>query len=207
MQLDASQKYDMLHPVYALTFVDQNFEKSPEMKDEYYHHYKIVNINHTEKQIEGLEFVFVESRKFVPGNRTGKKLHELWLRFLTEINESTEGIPSELLENREIVEAIHYTEKAAYTRAQLDYYDSFRDRAMKERSALSDAKKEGIAEGEAKGRAEGKAEGEETGKTKEKEMTIINGHEAGFTVAQLSRLTGLTEERVHEILEKAERET
>jgi predicted transposase/invertase (TIGR01784 family) len=182
MQLDASKEYETLHPVYALTFVDRNFEKAPEMREEYYHHYKIVNINHTEKQIEGLEFIFIELRKFKPKNRAEKKLHELWLRFLTEINESTEEIPPELLENKEISEAIHFTEKAGYTKAQLEYYDSFRDRAMKERSALSDAKKEGREE--------------------EKETIIINGHEAGFTVAQLSRLTKQTEEQVCEILKK-----
>jgi predicted transposase/invertase (TIGR01784 family) len=198
MQLDSSQKYDMLHPVYALTFVDQNFEKSPEMKEEYYRHYKIVNINHTEKQIEGLEFVFIELRKFVPSNRTEKKLHELWLRFLTEINESTEEISSDLLENEEIGEAVLYTEKAGYTKAQLEYYDSFRDRAMKEQSALADAKKEGLAEGKAKGLLKREAEG----RAKEKELTVMNGHESGFTVAQLSRLTGLTEDQVRTILKK-----
>ncbi|MDR2679782.1 MAG: hypothetical protein LBC47_03120, partial [Tannerella sp.] len=103
-------------------------------------------------------------------------------------------------------EAIHFTEKAGYTKAQLAYYDSFRDRAMKERSALSDAEKEGItiglAEGRAIGRTEGKAEGLAEGRAKEKETVIINGHEAGFTVAQLSLLTKQTEEKICEILKK-----
>ena len=73
--------FKLLKPVYALNFVNETFEKSPEMKDEYYHYYKIVNIRDTEKQIEGLEFLFVK-----PQNRAEKRFHELWLRFLTEIN-------------------------------------------------------------------------------------------------------------------------
>ena len=64
MQLDKAQDIKLLQPVYALNFVNDKFEKSPEMKDEYYHHYKIVNIKDTEKQIKGLEFVFIELPKF-----------------------------------------------------------------------------------------------------------------------------------------------
>ncbi|MDR0543691.1 MAG: Rpn family recombination-promoting nuclease/putative transposase, partial [Dysgonamonadaceae bacterium] len=65
--------------------------------NKYYHHYKIVNIAHSDRQIKGLEFVFIEWQKFKPGNRAEKKLHELWLRFLTEINEHTQEAPQELL--------------------------------------------------------------------------------------------------------------
>ncbi|MCL2119115.1 MAG: Rpn family recombination-promoting nuclease/putative transposase, partial [Planctomycetaceae bacterium] len=85
-QLDKAREFELLQPVYALNFVNDTFEKSPEMKDEYYHYYKIVNIKDTKKQIKGLEFLFVELPKFKPKNRAEKKLHELWLRFLTEIN-------------------------------------------------------------------------------------------------------------------------
>jgi predicted transposase/invertase (TIGR01784 family) len=105
-QLDKTQKFQLLHPVYALNFINEIFEKSPEMKDEYYHHYKIVNIKDTEKQIKGLEFIFVELPKFKPENRAEKKLHDLWLQFLTEINESTTEVRRELLHNELTEEAI-----------------------------------------------------------------------------------------------------
>jgi len=36
---------------------------------------------------------FLELPKFIPLNRAGRKLHELWLRFLTEVNEKSEEIP------------------------------------------------------------------------------------------------------------------
>ena len=83
------------------------------MANDYYHYYKIVNIRNTEKQIEGLEFLFVELPKFKPLNRAEKKLHELWLRFLTEINENTNEVPKELLENELTREAVGYMERAA----------------------------------------------------------------------------------------------
>jgi predicted transposase/invertase (TIGR01784 family) len=106
-QFDAAQDYELLCPVYAINFVDDIFEKSPEMKDKYYHHYKIVNVRDTEKRIEGLEFIFIELPKFKPHTRATHKLHELWLRFLTEINEHTEEAPPELLSDENISEAVH----------------------------------------------------------------------------------------------------
>ena len=125
-QLDKAKNINLLQPVYALNFVNETFEKSPEMEKEYYHHYKIVNIRNTEKQIKGLEFLFIELPKFRPENRAEKKLHELWLRFLTEINESTVEVPSELLKDDHIREAIGYMERAAYTKEQLQTYDKWK---------------------------------------------------------------------------------
>ena len=40
MQLDKAEDFELLQPVYALNFVNDTFEKSLEMKDEYYHYYK-----------------------------------------------------------------------------------------------------------------------------------------------------------------------
>jgi predicted transposase/invertase (TIGR01784 family) len=145
-QLDKAEDFELLQPVYALNFVNDKFEKTPKMKDEYYHYYKIVNIKDTEKQIKGLEFLFVELPKFKPLNRAEKMLHELWLRFLTEINENTEKVPQELLDNEHTREAIGYMEKAAYTKEQLEIYDKWKIDAMTERSALTTAKKEGKIE-------------------------------------------------------------
>jgi predicted transposase/invertase (TIGR01784 family) len=191
-QLDAGKSYDTLEPVYALAFVNQNFEKSPEMDAEYLHHYKIVNIAHTEKQIKGLEFIFVELRKFTPQNRAEKKLHELWLRFLTEIDESTESVPEELLENEEVKEAVKCAERAAYTKAQLAYYNAIRDRALKERSSLADARREGetagIAQGIAQGREEGIAEANRETARKLKAL--------GMPLEQIKEITGLDEVEV-----------
>jgi len=155
-QLEKGDKIKMLQPVYSLNFINEIFEKSPEMKNEYYHHYQIVNINDTEKQIEGLEFVFIELPKFKPQNRAEKKLHELWLRFLTEINESTKKISDELLNESEISEAIGFVERSAYSKEQLDAYDKWKIDLLSAISMLDDAESKGIAKGMAKGIEKGK---------------------------------------------------
>jgi len=188
IQLDKAKEFALLQPVYALNFVNETFEKSPGMENEYYHYYKIVNIKDTEKQIEGLEFLFVELPKFKPQNRAEQKLHDLWLRFLTEINENTREIPQELLENELIREAVGYMEKAAYTKEQLAAYDKWKIAVMTERSAISDAKKEGIAEGLEKGR------------TEEKEQVAVNAFRLGLSIENIAALTDLTAGQVAEIL-------
>jgi predicted transposase/invertase (TIGR01784 family) len=160
MQPDKTKDFELLKPVYALSFVNQTFEKSPEMRDEYYHHYKIVNIKDTNKQIEGLEFVFVELPKFKPQNRAEQRLQDLWLRFLTEVNESTKEIPKELLENELTREAVTYMEMAAYTKEQLAAYDKARIDAMTARGVISDAMRKGEAIGLEKGEAIGLKKGE-----------------------------------------------
>ena len=210
MQLDKADDFKLLKPVYALNFVNETFEKSPEMKDEYYHYYKIVNIRDTEKQIEGLEFLFVELPKFKPQNRAEKRLHELWLRFLTEINESTREVPKELLENELTREAVGYMETAAYTKEQLEAYDMWKINAMTERSAINDALEKGEAIGLEKGREEGRAEGEAIGIEKGraerdalKNQMAVNAHREGVPIDKISAFTGLTPEQITEIIKTA----
>lgn len=62
-QLEKKQNYSLLQPVYALSLIDDTFEKG---EGNFYHHYKIVNLLDTGKQLKGLEFVFVELPKFKP---------------------------------------------------------------------------------------------------------------------------------------------
>jgi len=188
MQLKKADEFKLLQPVYALNFVNQVFEKSPEMENEYYHYYKIVNIKDTEKQIEGLEFLFVELPKFKPQERAEKKLHELWLRFLTEINERTKEIPQELLENELTREAIGYMERAAFSVEQLDTYYDWKIAAMTERGIISDALEEG------------RTKGLEEGRSANKQETVINCHKAGLSFEIIATVTGLTVDRIAEIL-------
>ncbi|MDR1497217.1 MAG: Rpn family recombination-promoting nuclease/putative transposase [Puniceicoccales bacterium] len=73
--------YKDIQPVYSLNLINDSFENTPEMAKEYYHHYAVVNLQHTEKRIEGLELIFVELPKFKPSGRGERKLHESWLRY------------------------------------------------------------------------------------------------------------------------------
>jgi predicted transposase/invertase (TIGR01784 family) len=196
IQLDKAKDIELLQPVYALNFVNENFEKSPEMEHEYYHQYKIVNINHTEKQIKGLEFVFIELPKFHSQNRAEDKLHELWLRFLTEINENTKQVPEELMENEDTREALEYMKVAAFSKEQLHAYDQNKIDVLTAKGMFSSAKKEARAEG----LAEGLAEGEVKGRTEEKNETAIKMLEDGMPIENVCKYTGLSIEQIKELI-------
>ena len=145
-QLNKGEDYTLLQPVWALNLInDVGFDAGP---DEFYHDYAIVNVNHTDRHIEGLRFVFVELPKFKPQTIKEKKMAVLWLKFLTEIDESTEEVDAELLENPDTAQALQILEKSAYDDSQLYAYEYFWDAVVNERVAIEGGYKRGMAEGE-----------------------------------------------------------
>ena len=156
-QLNKGEDYTLLQPVWALNLInDVGFDAGP---DEFYHDYAIVNVNHTDRHIEGLRFVFVELPKFKPQTIKEKKMAVLWLKFLTEIDESTEEVDAELLENPDTAQALQILEKSAYDDSQLYAYEYFWDAVVNERVAIEGGYKRGMAKGMAEGMAKGMAEG------------------------------------------------
>ncbi|MDR2474697.1 MAG: Rpn family recombination-promoting nuclease/putative transposase [Bacteroidales bacterium] len=193
-QLDRGIDYNFLQPVYALSFVNEIFE--PSLLTEYYHHYRIVNIQHTEKQIEGLEFVFIELPKFIPGNLGERKLHELWLRFLTEIKKGAEVVSSSLLSTDETREAVQYLELGSYTKEELDAYDKYCDAIMVEKAIRNDSLAKGREEGIGIGIEIGREKGIEIGREKGIEIGREEGIEIGREKGEAERLA------IKEALEK-----
>ena len=180
-QLEKSEGYKLLQPVYALSFVNDTFDNDPET---YYHHYQIVNIANTGKRIEGLEFVFVELPKFRPVNRAEKKLYDLWLTFLTRGDEA----PAVLLEEDVTREAMRCLEISSYTRGELEAYDRYWDTIRVERTFYDDA----LYEGRAEGRAEGEAAATE--------KFVRGAHQRGLALEKIIEITGLSETQIKEII-------
>ena len=146
-QLGTSEDYSLLQPVYALNLInDVGFDAGP---DEFYHDYAIVNMEHTDRIIEGLRFVFVELPKFKPQTIKERKMAVLWLRFLTEVNRGTSEIPVELLENSETSKALKILEKSAYSDAELRAYEYYWDAVYNERGAIRHGYKQGLERGHA----------------------------------------------------------
>lgn len=143
-QLDKAKEYKGLKPVYALSLVNENFEKS---LTEYYHHYALYHSEYPEKKIDGLELIFIELPKFKARNLTEKKLQVLWLRYLTEMEETTENPPEDLIQVPEIKEAIDHIRVSAFTKAELETYDKYWDSVRSERTLLEEAHEKGIEKG------------------------------------------------------------
>ena len=143
-QLGSSVQYELLQPVYSLSLVNDVF--APELEN-YYHDYRIVQVEHTDKVIEGLRFIFVELPKFTPHTFHEKKMQVLWLRYLTEIDDLTENVSPDLLENPDIREALTQIEQSAFNDAQMMGYDEFWDAVRVENTIINDARKKGLKEG------------------------------------------------------------
>lgn len=172
-QIAGGEDYELLQPVYSLNLVNDIFE--PELEG-YYHNYRIVHVEHSDRIIEGLHFVFVELPKFTPQTYKEKKMHVLWLRYLTEIDEKTREVPPELLDNPDIKKAVAQLEESAFTDAQLRGYEKFWDTVSVEKTLINSA--------ERKGRAEGRAEGIK--------QTARRMKAKGYPLADISDVTGLT---------------
>ena len=177
-------KYELLQPVYSLNLVNDIF--LPDVP-EAYHDYKIVQVEHTDKVIEGLRFIFVELPKFKPQDFKGKKMAVLWLRYLTEIDEHTRQAPKELLENPEISKAVTQIEESAFSDAQLWWYDDFWDAVRVENTLISDALREG--------RQEGIQEG-----IRQNSIQNARGMKAeGIPTGVIAKVTGLTPDEIEKL--------
>lgn len=207
-QIDAGKKYELLQPVYSLNLVNDIFE--PEL-DEYYHYYRIVHVEHSDRVIDGLQLIFIELPKFKPHTYSEKKMQALWLRYLTEIGETTRQVPKELLENPEIKKAVTVLEKSAFTPEQLEGYDKFWDIISVERILMNGAERKGMEKGMKKGLEKGMEQGlkkglekglekgKEEGKIEEKRLIASTAKKQGLSSEMISSLTGLSIEEINKL--------
>jgi predicted transposase/invertase (TIGR01784 family) len=181
-QLDKGQDYSLIQPVYCLSLVnDKAFDYET---DEFYHDYAIVDVEHTDRHIEGLRLVFVELPKFKPQSIAEKKMAVLWLRFLTEIAEDTVEAPAELLENEATRKALGLVEKSAMTEGQLYAYEKFWLAVVDERILREAAAKKGYNEGMQDGMQKGI-------------YTVArNMKQMGLSISDIVKATGLSEKEI-----------
>ena len=146
-QLPKGGEYHLLQPVYGVALLASDFDQ--ENKDQWYHHYKMVNIKDTNKTIEGLQLVFIELNKFKSHRLRDRTIQNLWLRFMSEIDEYTTEIPEEILAIGEIQEAASLLQESAYTPGQLQYYQDYWDVVSTEKTMMASKFRAGKAEGKA----------------------------------------------------------
>jgi predicted transposase/invertase (TIGR01784 family) len=180
-QLEKGEHFHLLKPVYGLGLINTVFDKD---ENEWYHHYKIVNVQKPAKEIKGLQLVFIELPKFKAKRYSDKKLQILWLRFMSELNEKSNQAPIEWLTVPEIKQALDLAEEAAYTPAELAAYDKYWDAVSIEKTLLGDA------------REKGRVEGMEIGINDTKRAFALKLLQKGLSVAEVADLTELSIEEV-----------
>ncbi len=189
-QLDKGSAFERLREVYALALVnDDAFDY--EGDDGYMQEFYITNKNHPDDIRKELALIFVELPKYKPADRGNRAIKELWLRFLTEIDESTQSVDEALTENPEISEALEIVQRSAYSDGDLYKYNDYRLEIMTQRNAMIRERSEGFSEGEKKGLAEGRAEGLAEGAKQQAIATARKMLSKGFSIDEISEMTGL----------------
>ena len=152
-KLARCDQYHLLQPVIGLCLVNDIFGGK---SDAFLHHYKMVNVEDTGREIDGLQLVFVELPKFHP--KGTHEARELWLRFLNETGEK-DAAPEDLRgTSSELDRALTLAEEAAYSVAQLEWYDRCWDAVSTQRTLVFGKFSEGYAQGFAQGHAKAMAE-------------------------------------------------
>ena len=96
----------------------------------------------------------------------------LWLRFMTEIEDSSEDIPEELLQDPIIKEAVNYLQESGFTKEELATYNKYWDDISSEMTLMNAAKREG------------------------REEIIMKAIEIGLTNDIIKQMTGLTDKEI-----------
>ena len=204
-QGDKAMQFKYLEPVYSLNLVNDIYE--PEL-EEFYHYYRMVHVEHSDRVIEGLHLVFVELPKFTPHTFTEKKMQALWLRYLTEISSNSRTVPADLLDVPEINKAVQVLEESAYNDAELYSYDKFWDMIRVENAlfdegfgkGMQQGREQGILQGREQGREEGilqgREEGREEGRKLERIETPRNLKKLNIATLTIAQATGLSPEEI-----------
>ena len=207
-QGDKAMQFKYLEPVYSLNLVNDIYE--PELK-EFYHYYRMVHVEHSDRVIEGLHLVFIELPKFTPHSFTEKKMQALWLRYLTEISSNSRSVPADLLNVPEINKAVQVLEESAYNDAELYSYDKFWDMIRVENAlfdegfgkGMQQGREEGllqgIEKGMEKGLQEGREEGREEGRKLERIETARNLKKLNVAPETITKATGLSPEEIESL--------
>ena len=185
-------KYFAQYPTYSLNLISDTFKYNT---SDFIHNYHIVYGKDTHQVIKGLHFTFIELSKFTPQSIANNRMMVLWLRFLTEINEDTKEIPSDLLNDPEIGKAVEELEISGFTDAELWAYDKFWDSVSVERTLIDDSYQKGME----KGKEEGMEKGMEKGMSQRSLEIAKKMLAKGMDEASIMDMTGLTAEEIKQL--------
>ena len=201
-QLEIGGSYKLLQPVYSINIVNDTFETDLP-KDEFFHYYQLVHERHTEKIIKGLHIAFIELPKFKPQNNAEKKMFDLWLRFLTEINGNTNEVPEELMMNPLTKKAVTLMEVAGMTEGERYAYWKNIDNVLVEQAIMREAINKGFQQGLQHGIEQGIEQGERRALFEIAKKSIAQG----IPIEMISKVTGLAEEEIQRLTDQPDSES
>jgi predicted transposase/invertase (TIGR01784 family) len=153
------------------------------------------------------EFNFIELPKFKKSEEELESTLDKWIYFL-KYADDLKVIPEKLSEPKEISEAFEIAEQHNWTKAELDFYDSWEMRRASEVTALESAimqgikigKEEGIKIGEERGEKRGIKIGKEEGERQKAIEIAKNLLSLNLEIERIMQATGLTREEIERLM-------
>jgi len=179
-QMQKAEDYHSLCPVYGLGIINDIFDRNSE---DWFHHYRQVNVQKPERVLEGLELIFIELPKFKPQSWEQKRIGVLWLRFLKEFKGEQLKVPAEFRSVPEISKAVELTQESSYTPLELEAYDQYLDALRTVKTIEVDSFIAGKAEG----------------RTEEKIEIAFNLLRQNLSLEVISSATGLSHNELKEL--------
>ncbi len=190
-QLSEGMMFKELKKTISINILDFNF--IPETK-EVHNCYKIINTStgKDDKLHDIFELHYIELKKFKKHYHQIENALDRWSTFLTKAHQlDKEHVPKELASDKEIVKAIEAVDRMFNEEERLVYEIRMQSLADVE-SKIASAEEKGIEKGIVKGREEGR---EET-----KKEIAINAYHAGLDIEIISKVSGLDQDTVNEII-------
>ena len=175
-QIDSGEKYKELRLVVFIGIFDFPFTEG----DAYYSHHAVCNVETKERVIKDIDFYFIELRKFHKPPHELTNVMDKWIYFIKEAENLT--VVPKNLDDAGLKEAYTDANKSTWTKAELDAYNYA-----------------GMREQDERGRVE---KAQEIAKSEKANEVAKNALEMGFSIPDIAKISGLTEEEVIEIQSK-----
>ena len=190
-QLDKGKDYELLQPVYSLNLLNEVFE--PKL-DNYYHYYRLVHEQYSNRVIDGLHLVFVElvekAISIVRESAFTRAQLEAYDRFWDAIRVEKAFINEGI--RRGMEKGIKQGMEQGIKQGMEQGIKQGMEQGIKQ--GMEQGLKQGVEQGLKQGVEQGRAEGE-----RQKALAIArNLRLAGMRLSDIARMTGLSEAEIPE---------
>jgi predicted transposase/invertase (TIGR01784 family) len=176
-QIDKGVEYSKLKPVYFIGILEFEIGANPN----YFSRHKVLDVETNEQVIQDVEFNFIELPKFTKEIGQLETATDQWTYFIK--NAENLNIIPENVTDEGLKEAYKEADRQNWTKLELEDYERA---SIKERDEIGRIE---LAERRAAERA----------KKEEKNEIAIQAKAMGFSVLDISKMTGLSEEEIKEL--------
>jgi predicted transposase/invertase (TIGR01784 family) len=193
-QIDSGEQYAELKPVIFIGIFNFRFTANKLAVS----HHAVCNVESGERIIKDMDFFFIELPKFTKKPEELLTIMEKWLYFIKEAR-NLDVMPTDLGDEG-LKQAYHDAAKFTWTKEELNAYDYAAMREQDERGIKALAVRRAEQKAMEKGLEKGMEKGMEKGNDEGQGQIVRFQASLGKTVEEISANTGLSLERVGQLL-------